>query len=204
VLATESTLFDAYVLLSPSLDWDGRLPVRELQAAFKAREQLPAFLYIAEDMALGSVLTDQLALRQVLQDLAPRGLHWQAVSYPKETHGSIALQGTIDALRARYHGWRLHPDDGMPLAENSTSLRVDALGQRYAMLARHGRAATIPEEAFHAVAEAHFRRNEPQAGVALLRRAVAAYPWSEESRDALAQALKRLEAAPQAPATAPR
>lgn len=200
LLATESALFDAYLLLSPGLDWDGRLPVRELQAALSARERLPAFVYIAEDGALGSALDDQLALRQVLQDQAPRGLQWLAVAYPKETHGSIVLQGTIDALRARYHGHRLHPDDAPLLAERASVLGVDALGQRYALLARQGRAAEIPEEAFHAVAEAHLRRREPQAAVELLRRAVAAFPGSAESREALADALKRLAA----PAPPPR
>lgn len=199
LLATEGAHFQSYLLASPSLEWDGRLPVRELEAAFKARERLPAFLYIAEDPALGAALNDQLALRQVLQTHAPRGLHWQVVSYPKETHGSVVLQATIDALRARYHGYRLHPDDAPLLAELGATGQLDALGQRYALLARDGRAMPVPESAFHEVAEAHFRRHEAQAGVALLRRAVAQYPWSQGSRAALAEGLKRLADQPRVP-----
>ena len=53
----------------------------------------------AEDPSLGGALTDQLALRQVLQTQAPRGLHAEVVSYPKERHVSVVLQGAIDGLR---------------------------------------------------------------------------------------------------------
>jgi len=201
LLATESALFQGYLVLSPSLDWDGRLPLRELEAAFKARERLPGFLYVAEDGSLGGALTDQLALRQVLQQHAPRGLQSLVVAYAKETHGSVALPASVDALRAYYHGWRLHPDDAPVLAATASELKIDALGQRYAALARNGRTPVVPEAAYHAVAEAHFRRSETAAGVALLRRAVAAYPWSPDSREALSRALQRPDATPQAPAS---
>jgi hypothetical protein len=198
LLATESALFQAYLVLSPSLDWDGRLPVRELESALQRRERVPAFLYVAEDPSFGRAMNDQLALRRVLQDQAPRGLHWQVVAYPKETHGSVALQGSVDALRARYHGYRLHDDDAQVLAQVSSAGKIDALAERYALLARDGRPPQVPEVAYLAVAEAHFRRGETQAGVALLRRAVAAYPWSVDSREALANGLARLAKEPQA------
>ena len=191
LLATESAVFQAYLVLSPSLHWDGRLPVRELETALQRRETLPAFLYVAEDPSFGQALNDQLALRRVLQDQAPRGLHWQVVAYPKETHGSVALQGSVDALRARYHGYRLHNDDAQVLAQVSSAENIDALAERYALLARDGRPPQVPEAAYRAVAEAHFRRGETKAGVALLQRAVAAYPWSVGSRKALAEAVAK-------------
>lgn len=197
LLATESTHFQAYLALSPSLDWDDRLPVRELEAALQQRERVSAFLYVAEDPSFGRALNDQLALRRVLQTQAPRGLHWEVVAYPKETHTSIALQGSIDALRARYHGYRLHDDDAQVLAEVSSVAKTDTLAERYALLARDGRPPQVPEAAYIAVAEAHFRRGEAQAGVALLRRAVADYPWSAFSREALADGLARLAKEPQ-------
>ena len=98
----------------------------------------------------------------------------------------------IDALRARYHGYRLHNDDAQVLAEVSSAEKIDALAERYALLARDGRPPQVPEAAYRAVAEAHFRRGEPKAGVALLQRAVAAYPWSVGSRQALADGKARL------------
>lgn len=195
VLATEAELFQGYWLMSPSLDWDGRLPVRELAQGLDRRDRLPAFLYVAEEPSYGRALNDQLALRQVLQDRAPRGLHWQVVPYPRETHGSLVLPATLDALRATFPGHRLHPDEAPVLAELSAEGRTDALAERYALLARHGRPVRIPEAALHAVAEAHWRRGEPAAAVALLRRAVELYPASTASRDALAEGLKRQQAA---------
>lgn len=199
VLATEPGLFNAYLVTSPSLDWDGGLPARELEAAFKARDSLPAFVYVAEDPSLGGALTDQLKLRRVLQTQAPRGLQAEVAAYPKERHVSIVLQGAIDGLRARYLGHRLPPDDAPVLAEISSTRGVDALGLRYAQLAHTGRSATIPEEAFIDVAEAHQRRGEWPAAVALLRRAVVAWPDSKDCQDALAAALKK-QVESQAPA----
>ncbi len=49
-----------------------------------------------------------------------------------------------------------------------------------------------------ALAEARFRRGETQAGVALLQRAVVAYPWSADSHEAMANGLARLAREPQA------
>lgn len=192
LLSTEPTLFQSYLILSPSLYWDNRLPVRELEAALKARDRLPAFIYVGEDMAMGSVLTEQLALRQVLADHAPRGLDWHVVNYPRELHGSVLLQGTIDALRARWYGFRVHPDEATFLAEMSSVNGTDTLAERYATLARGGRSVPIPEPAFVAVAEAHLRRQEPQAALALLRRGLAAYPNSEELRALQTRAEKAL------------
>lgn len=196
VLATDPALFNAYIVTSPSLDWDGGLPARELEAAFRDRGRLAAFVYVAEDPSLGGALTDQLTLRRVLQTQAPRGLQAEMVAYPKERHVSVVLQGAIDGLRARYLGHRLPPDDAPVLAEISSTRGIDALGLRYAQLAHTGRSATIPEEAFIDVAEAHLRRGEVPQAVALLRRAVQAWPDSKDSQEALAEALKKLAAVP--------
>ena len=101
------------------------------------------------------------------------------------------LAATIDSLRAVFYGYRLHPDEAPLLADLSTQTGRDTLADRYALLARHGRTVRIPEAAFHAVAEAHFRRNEFEAGIVLLKRAAKEYPWSATSREALADGLKR-------------
>jgi hypothetical protein len=187
VLASQPDLFHAYVALSPSLDWDERLPVRELQAALRHRDRLDAFLYVAEDPALGSALLDQLFLRQVLRSEAPRGLDWRIVSYPDETHTSIPLRAQVDALRAYYHGYRVHADDLQLMASGPGGLA--ALERRFQMLSMSLRAPiAIPERVLNELGYAQLQAKDLAAATVTFERAVQDYPLSANALDSLAEA----------------
>lgn len=110
VLTEDPALFNAYVAISPSLDWDEELPQRSLEASFESREELPKFLYFARSDDTGEALAADERLVETLRTKGPRGFRWYAAAFPGETHMSVALLAQIDALRRLYDGYRFHPD----------------------------------------------------------------------------------------------
>src|SRR5262249_35069091 len=109
-LTSSPSLFQAYIALSPSLDWDDNLPQRSLETSFKSSKQLNAFLYVARCDDNGRALADYDRLVDMRKTYFPRGFRWHSQAFPDETHGSIALLGQIDALRRLYAGYRFHGD----------------------------------------------------------------------------------------------
>lgn len=120
-LTSEPDLFKGYIALSPSLDWDHNLPQRSLDAMLATAKRVPAFVYFASSDDRGQALADDLSLAATLKTRAPDGFRARYQPYPEETHGSVSLVATIDALRTLYKDYRFHPDQaragGLPAAE---------------------------------------------------------------------------------------
>jgi uncharacterized protein len=106
-LTSDPTLFQAYFALSPSLDWDDKLPLRSLESYFSSTQTLKTFVYVGrgDDYAGGEALANFNKLVEILGK-APQGVRWQVRSFPDETHTTLPLLGHIDALRSLY-SWRL-------------------------------------------------------------------------------------------------
>jgi hypothetical protein len=109
-LSSEPSLFNAYFAISPSLDWDNKLPQRSLEESFEHTDSLKAFLYFAWSDDLGQALANDQRLLQTLETKSPKKFRWVGKSFPDETHISITLPAQIDALRQLYAGYRLHND----------------------------------------------------------------------------------------------
>jgi len=181
-LESEPALFQAYFALSPSLDWDDNLPIRGLEQAFDEKPNLQAFAFVARSDDRGRALADFDRLVEVFQKKAPPGLRWRSQAYDLETHGSIALVGTIDALRALYAGWRVPEglaDEGLPAVE-----------AYFAELSKtFGRTVPLTEGVVNELAYQALEKKQTQEALALFRRNVAAHPGSADAFDGLADAL---------------
>ncbi|MBZ0183335.1 MAG: hypothetical protein K8F60_12835 [Melioribacteraceae bacterium] len=119
-LTDQPSLFNAYYAISPSLDWDNKLPQRSLEESFVKTDSLKAFLYFAWSDDLGGALADDEKLVETLESKSPKGFRWVGKGYPDETHGSVTLLAQIDALRELFKGYRLHDDllvNGLEFAE---------------------------------------------------------------------------------------
>lgn len=196
-LASEPSLFQGYVALSPSLDWDDGLPQRDLEKSFLAAKRVPAFLYFAWSDDFGSALALDEKLVATLKAHSPPGFRWQAKGYPQETHGSIALVGQIDALRALYSGYRFHNDlmdKGLPFAE-----------QHFAALsARLGHDIPVPESVLNGFGYQALEQGKGDEAIAIFQRVVAANPTSANAYDSLADGYAEAKRLPEAVQAADR
>lgn len=194
-LTTEPSLFRGYIALSPSLDWDGNLPQRSLEASFTATAELANFLYVARSDDAGRPLADYDRLVETLAKRSPRGFRWVSQAFPTETHVSIPLLGEIDGLRHLYEGYRLHDD---------------LLGNGYAFAEEHFRQVSkrvgwtlpVPESIVNDLAYTALGEGRTDEALALFRRNVEAHRNSAAAYDGLADGYAKAENWPEAAAAA--
>ena len=177
-LTSEPDLFDAYVALAPSLDWDHNLPQRSLHEAFERTEQLPAFLYVARADDFGRPLHDFEDLVATLVTTSPAGFRWTSRAFPDETHASLPLLGQIDALRSLFFQYRYHD------RQDSTLEDADEHFRRVSGIV--GYTIDVPERVINAFGYEALSRNEIEDAIALFERNVKANPYSANARDSLA------------------
>ncbi|MEG3192561.1 alpha/beta hydrolase-fold protein [Lysobacter sp. D1-1-M9] len=178
-LTSEPTLFKAYFALSPSLNWDDRLPQRSLQQALRATGSLSAFLYVARSDDAGQALADYEALVATLRDDSPHGFRWHAQAFPEETHGGMPLLAQIDALRSLYAGYHVHNDQ---LGEG-----LAAIEQRYRKVSEAMNwPMAVPEDVINRLGYVALGEGRTGDAIALFRRNVDASPESANAWDSLA------------------
>ena len=183
-LSSSPALFQAYFALSPSLDWDDRLPVRSLETFFGATRDLAAFLYVGQEEASGGALADYDRLHAVLKMKSPKRFRWTYEAFPDENHTSLPLVGQIRALRALYSGYRL--------PEGLVDKGLAAVEKHYRDVSTSvGSPIDVPERAINELGYAALSRNEVTEAIALFRRNADANPSSANAWDSLADGLAK-------------
>ena len=183
-LVDQPTLFQAYIAISPSLDWDDGLPLRSLEAYFATKPSLQAFVFAAGSDDFGKPLAEFERLEDILTREAPPGLRATCRAYPKETHTGVSLLAQIDALRTLYAGWRA--------TEALVGQGFAAVQAHYAAVSRSfGRAVPIPEGAINDLAYAALQQGRVQEALQLFRKNIADHPGSANGYDGLADGLTK-------------
>ena len=178
-LASEPSLFRAYIAMSPSLDWDHNLPQRSLEKSFEWTRNLDAFLYVARSDDAGRALADYKRLVQTLKTKSPKGLRWFSQAFPNETHSSVPLLAQIDALRHVYFGYRFHDD---------------MMGKGFAYAEQHFRKVSktvgwplpLPEGVVNEFAYEALAQGKTQEAIGLFKRNVETSPNSADAWGSLA------------------
>lgn len=177
-LTSEPALFRAYVALSPSLDWDHRLPARSLKKALESAPSLNAFLYAARSDDSGQALADWEELVAALGARRVPGFRWKSEAFPEERHTAIPLVGQIHALRALYDGYRL--------PEGLEDRGMAAVAKHYEAFSRTlGWPVPPTESAVNAVAYAALEHDRVEEALALFRKNVDEHPHSANAWDGL-------------------
>lgn len=179
-LTSEPALFQGYIALSPSLNWDDNLPQRSLEESFESRQRLPAFLYVARSDDSGRALADYERLVETLRTKSPSAFRWHSQAFPEETHVSIPLLAQIDALRHLYAGYRFHNDlleKGLPFAQQHFQTVSKTLGWPVA----------IPEDVINSLGYAALGEGRAADAIALFKRNVETSPNSANAYDSLAE-----------------
>jgi len=183
-LASQPATFHAYLAMAPSLEWDGRLPIRELESALLRTDRPARFVYFAYGDDLEQALADDLALARVLAAAAPGSLRAQVRAFPEETHTTLPLLGVIDGLRALYAGYAL--------PEDLVAKGLPAVDAHYAELsARLGTPVVAPRAALTEVAYQLLHSERVTEAIAVLERAAREHPSSANAWHNLAEALDR-------------
>jgi hypothetical protein len=113
-LTTRPALFRGVIAISPSLNWDERLPIRGLAGLIESSKQLPQSLFVS----LGNEGKELAECWRELESIAPparaKGMSVELRYFPDEDHGSIVLPSIYYGLRSLFADWMVptEPDSG--------------------------------------------------------------------------------------------
>ena len=106
-LTTRPDVFDAYIAISPSLQWNNQGLVVQAEAFVDSHNSLNKDLYITAGNEGGRLVGGIQKLTGILTEKSPQGLRWQFNLMESETHGSVPLRSTLQGLEMIYSDWRL-------------------------------------------------------------------------------------------------
>ena len=181
-LVEHPEMFNAYIAISPSLQWDDQSLLRSVTRKLnnKMENKLLFFSDANEDAAFHK---NQLTLDSILQRNNAR-FKFKRLFYPDETHISEPVKGFYDAIRFIYPAWHL--------PYNSTAFRktlnYKIIRDHYQQLSNdyHYEIYPLHDEV---IAIARFLRNDPARipdAIELLKTNMAHYPSSPVLLETLA------------------
>ena len=107
-LLARPDVFDAYIAISPSLQWDDQRLALQAASVFENTPELTADLYMTVGNEGRALLGGVRKLAGVLDEHAPKGFRWAFRLMEEESHGSVPLRSTRQGLEAVFDGWNLH------------------------------------------------------------------------------------------------
>jgi len=187
-LITRPDLFDAYIAVSPSLQWNNGRTLHEAQQFFK-REELKKILFfsLASEGNTPNPMGENFdQLGKTLAAGAPRGFKWESARYPDEDHGSTTFRAHYAGLKAVFSDWRVPRDEqtGIPIGG------LDGLEQHYRKLSQtYGFTVAPPENTLNNLGY-QLMGTKTNEALAVFKRNVELYPSSANVYDSLGECLE--------------
>jgi uncharacterized protein len=105
--STRPDLFNAFIAVAPSLQWDKELVVKRAAALVKERPELSRALYVSLGNEPGAPTVAFQHLQQALGKSNVKGLVFAAELMTDEDHGSIVMRAHDRGLRKVFAGWQM-------------------------------------------------------------------------------------------------
>ena len=188
-LFTHPEMFSAVLAVSPSLNWDDDLSIRQAGSFFDGRDELNVTLFVAmADEEEGDPAPTRLdRLEKTLSEADVNGFEWAVMRMPDETHGSVVLRAHYWGLRKVFEGWRLptDPETGRFVGG------LEGIKAHYEGLSKKYGVTVMPDEAtVNGIGYQVLGREEFDAAIAIFRYNVELYPDSANVYDSLGEALE--------------
>lgn len=183
-------LFNSYVAVSPSLQWENQETLKRAEEFFKNRKELNVSLFTSLGHEPGPIGESFDKFREVLAKTSIKGFEWQAERMDDEDHGSVVLRSHYAGLRKVYTGWQ-GPRDLQTGAIIGGLKGADA---HYAKLSeRFGYKIPVPEALINQMGYQFLLGNnpDPEEAIAVFKANVERYPNSANVYDSLAEAYER-------------
>ena len=187
ILVTRPDLFNAYIAVSPSLQWDDKRTLHHAQEFFAKRAQLEKTLFFSlgnegnTDTAMGQGF-DQL--RQALTTKAPKDFRWDSALYPDEDHSSTVLRAHYAGLRTVFADWQVPLDPSNRLPGGGLA----GVEKHYQDLSKHfGCTVPVPENVLNRLGYRLMGSNKLGEAIAVFQRNVELYPGSANVYDSLGE-----------------
>ncbi len=176
--------FDAYIAISPSLQWDDGELVERAEAAFAKVEELNKYVFMTIADEGMEMLTNLSRLSEYLRYSGPDGLIWDFRVMEGDDHGTVPIRSTYLGLRMIYPRWRTPRG----LFDEPT---VAGLQQHYSRLSEeYGYAIPVPESRINMLGYMVMGNGDVAGAIEIFELNVEKFPDSANVYDSLAEGLE--------------
>lgn len=185
-LFTKPKLFNSWIAVSPSLNWDGGYVERRAKEFLKTTPQLDATLVFTLGNEPG-IAGPAESLRKLLRARGPRGFEAELLVFRDEDHGSVVMPSHYAALRRIFESWRFP----MPNDVDPRTLYARA-EQHFAHVSkRAGYAVKVPEPLTNLIGYRLLAAGLTNQAIEIFRKNAETYPKSANVYDSLGEALEK-------------
>jgi predicted alpha/beta superfamily hydrolase len=187
-MITKPRLFNSYVAVSPSLQWENGEALKRAEEFLKEQRELKVTLYTSLGNEPGGIGDSFNRFREVLSKTAVPGFEWQAERMDDEDHGSVVLRSHYFGLRKVYEGWQ-GPRDVTSGVVIGGLKGADAHYKK--LSAKFGYTIAVPENLINQIGYQFLFGNNPDEAIAVFKANVERYPASANAYDSLGEAYER-------------
>jgi predicted alpha/beta superfamily hydrolase len=186
-MITRPELFNAYVAVSPSLQWGDEATLKRAEEFLKTRKELNVTLFTALGNEPGDIGDAFLLFKDALAKSNIKGFEWDAQQMTDEDHGSVVLRSHYAGLRKVYDGWQ------MPRTANGgVAGGLKAADEHYKWLSqKFGYTIPTPENLINQIGYQDLLGGKPEEAIATFKIQVERYPDSANVYDSLAEAYEK-------------
>ncbi len=188
-LITRPDMFNAYIAVSPSLQWDDGRTLHQAQQFFATHKELNKTLFFSlasEGNTVNPMAQNFTEFDKTLKAHAPKGLQWEMARYPDEDHGSTVLRAHYAGLKLVFAGWQVPRDEQFNVIGGLAGLE-----QHFQQLSkRFGYSIPVPENTLNVLGYELMGRKLMDQSIAAFKRNVELYPESANVYDSLGEALE--------------
>src|ERR1043165_549524 len=187
-MMTKPGLFNSYVAVSPSLQWEHDEALKRGETFLKNQKELNVTLFTSIGNESGGIGADFDKFKELLAKTNIKGFDWQAERLADENHGYVVLPSHYFGLRKIYDGWQA-PRDPQSGAITGGLAGVDA---HYKKLSeKFGYPIPVPENTINQIGYQLLGSNQAEEAIAVFKTNVERYPGSANVYDSLGEAYER-------------
>jgi predicted alpha/beta superfamily hydrolase len=188
-LVTHPDMFNAYIALSPSLQWDDQHTLHQAQQFFAKTKELNKTLFfsLGNEGATPNPMGDGFdQMQKLFTTSTPKGFLVRSARYPDEDHGSTTLLGHYAGLKTVFDGWVMprDPQTGAPIGG------LKGIEQHYRELSERFGFPVSAEQAINQLGYGLLGQKKLEESIAAFQRNVELYPGSANVYDSLADGLE--------------
>ncbi len=188
-LIAHPDMFNAYIAISPSLQWDDQHTLHQAQQFFVKQKELKKTLFfsLGNEGATPNPMGDGFdQLQKLFTTATPRGFIVRSARYPDEDHGSTTFLAHYAGLRTVFDGWVMprDPKDGLAIGG------LKGIERHYRELSERFGFPVSAEQAINQLGYGLLGQKKIEESIAAFKRNVELYPGSANVYDSLADALE--------------
>jgi uncharacterized protein len=181
-------LFNAYVAVSPSLQWENGEALKRAEDFLKNQKEMKVTLFVSIGNEPGAIGESFDSFKDLLSKTNIKGFEWQAERMADEDHGSVVLRSHYFGLRKVYEGWlgARDPKSGAVIGGlQGADAHYKKLSERF------GYSIPVPENVINQIGYQFLFDGKPEEAIAAFKANVERYPASANVYDSLAEAYER-------------